>query len=140
MNKLIISGYLGRDPEIKYTTNGESVASFSFGVSRQKTKNNDNPGTDWLRIVAFGKVVDTIQNYFEKGTGLIIEGRIRTNTYEAQDGTKRNSTDVIMDHFEFLPRSARESVRVPGAKAEPESFDEQPLIPPVGSGEDDIPF
>ena len=54
MNKLIVSGYIGRDPEIKYLPSGDPVANFSLGVSRPKTKNNDNPGTDWLRVVAFG--------------------------------------------------------------------------------------
>jgi len=92
-----------------------------------------------LRVVAFGKVCDTISNYFAKGTGVIIEGRIRTNTYEAKDGTKKYSTDIILDHFEFLPR-AKDSARAPEAKADPEPFDEQALIPPGGSSEDDIPF
>jgi len=139
MNKIIVSGYLGRDPEVKYSPSGDPVANFSLGVSRPKTKNNDNPGTDWLRVVAFGKVCDTISNYFAKGTGLIVEGHIRTNTYEAQDGTKRNSTEVIMDHFEFLPR-AKDGARVHEQKTAAEPFDEQPLIPPGGSSEDDIPF
>lgn len=138
MNKLIISGYLGRDPEVKYLPSGDPVANFSLGVSRPKTKNNDNPGTDWLRVVAFGKVCDTISNYFAKGTGLIVEGHIRTNTYEAQDGTKRNSTDVIMDRFEFLPKGTRE----PRSDAvKPDTGNGQGLTPPMSSGDDDeVPF
>lgn len=135
MNKIIISGYIGRDPEIKYLPSGDPVANFSLGVSRPKTKNNADPGTDWLRVVAFGKVCDTISNYFAKGTGLIVEGHIRTNTYEAQDGTKRNSTDVIMDRFEFLPRSTRDR-----EQTKSETFDEEPLVPPILSNEDEVPF
>jgi single-strand DNA-binding protein len=138
MNKIIISGYIGRDPEIKYATNGDPVASFSFGVSRQKTKNNDNPGTDWLRVVAFGKVCDTISNYFEKGTGLIIEGHIRTNTYEAQDGTKKYTTDIVMDRFEFLPKGTREP-RSDTVKTD--TGNGQEPTPPITSGDDDeVPF
>ncbi|HOF24579.1 MAG TPA: single-stranded DNA-binding protein, partial [Thermotogota bacterium] len=79
--------------------------------------------------------LELISNYFVKGTGLIVEGHIRTNTYEAQDGTKRNSTEVIMDRFEFLPRPTRDR-----EQTKSETFDEEPLVPPILSNEDEVPF
>ena len=101
MNKLILIGNLTKDPELNFTAgSGIAVARFTVAVARMKKGESDFPS-----CIAFGKTAETISQYFFKGSKIAIEGHIQTGSYDAKDGTKRYTTDVIVDRFEFVESS-----------------------------------
>ena len=98
MNKVILIGNLTKDPELNFTArSGTAVARFTVAVARMKKGESDFPS-----CIAFGKTAETIAQYFFKGSKIAIEGHIQTGSYDAKDGTKRYTTDVIIDRFEFV--------------------------------------
>ena len=103
MNKVILSGYLVRDPEIRTTSSDKSVATFGISVRRgwKKTDDSQYPPSDIFNIVAWDKLAEFCRNYLMKGSKIIVEGRLQTRSYEAKDGTKRNATEVIANEIEF---------------------------------------
>lgn len=103
MNKWIGMGRATRDPEIRYTEAAEpvAIARFTLAIDRVKTKNNQDPGADFISIVAFGKNGEFAEKYIKKGTKIVCEGRIQTGSYQREDGTKVYTTDVVAEHFEF---------------------------------------
>lgn len=99
MNKVILIGRLTRDPDLKFTAgSGTAVSRFTVAVNRQFKKDE----TDFINCVAFGKTAETISQYLTKGRQIAVTGSIRTGSYEAQDGTKRYTTDVAVESFEFI--------------------------------------
>lgn len=99
MNKVVIIGRLTKDPELRYAQgNGTAVCRFTLAVSRQFKKEE----TDFINCVSFGKAAETINQYMAKGRQLAVTGSIRTGSYDAQDGTKRYTTDIAVDGFEFV--------------------------------------
>lgn len=98
MNKVILIGNLTKDVELNFTAgSGTAVARFTVAVARMKKGESDFPS-----CIAFGKTAETIAQYFFKGSKIAIEGHIQTGSYDAKDGTKRYTTDVIVDRFEFV--------------------------------------
>ena len=99
MNKVVLIGRLTRDPELKFAAgSGTAISRFSVAINRQFKKEE----TDFINCIAFGKTAETISNYFTKGRQIALTGSIRTGSYDAQDGTKRYTTDVAVDSFEFV--------------------------------------
>lgn len=99
INKVILLGRLTKDPELRFTAgSGTAVSRFTVAVNRQFKKDE----TDFINCVAFGKTAETISQYFVKGQQIAVNGNIRTGSYEAQDGTKRYTTDVAVESFEFI--------------------------------------
>ena len=99
MNKVILIGRLTRDPELNFAAgSGTAVTRFSLAVTRPFKKDE----TDFINCVAFGKTGETIAQYLTKGRQLAITGNIRTGSYDAKDGTKRYTTDVVVESFEFI--------------------------------------
>lgn len=99
MNKVVLIGRLTRDPELRYAAgSGTAVTRFTIAVNRQFKKDE----ADFIGCVAFGKTAETISQYLAKGSQIAIGGRIQTGSYDAQDGTKRYTTDVVVDNFEFI--------------------------------------
>lgn len=99
MNKVILIGRLTRDPELNFAANsGTAVTRFSLAVNRPFKKDE----TDFINCIAFGKTGETIAQYLTKGRQLAVTGSIRTGSYDAKDGTKRYTTDVVVDSFEFI--------------------------------------
>ena len=99
MLKVILSGRLTRDPEARMMTNQMEVSKLS--VACDYGYNKEGKLTEFVNCVAFGKTAETINRYCKKGTLIVGQGRIKNNSYEAQDGTKRYSTDVVIESFEF---------------------------------------
>ena len=98
MNKVILLGRLTRDPDLKFAAgSGTAVSKFTVAVNRRKKED----GADFINCVAFGKIAETISQYFTKGRQIAITGSIRTGSYDAQDGTKRYTTDIFVESFEF---------------------------------------
>lgn len=102
MNKVILIGRLTKDPELKFAAgSGMAVCSFSIAVDRRTSKDGKKEA-DFINTIAFGKTAETIANYLSKGRMIAISGRIQTGSYDAKDGTKRYTTDVVIDEFQFI--------------------------------------
>lgn len=102
MNRVLLVGRLTRDPELRTTPGGMAVTRFTIAVSRNTTNRNGERETDFISCTAFGRLADNISKYCHKGSLVSAEGRIRTGSYDAQDGTKRYTTDVACDTVNFL--------------------------------------
>ena len=99
MNKVILIGRLTKDPELNFAAgSGTAVTRFSLAVTRPFKKDE----TDFINCIAFGKTGETIAQYLTKGRQLAVTGSIRTGSYDAKDGTKRYTTDIVVDSFEFI--------------------------------------
>ncbi len=102
MNKVILIGRLTKDPELRYAPgSGTAVCRFTLAINRQFKKDE----TDFINCIAFNKTGEAIAQYVTKGRQLAVAGSIRTGSYDAQDGTKRYTTDVIVESFEFIGNS-----------------------------------
>lgn len=98
MNRVILIGRLTRDPELKFLPgNGKAMSKFTLAVNRQFKKDE----ADFINCVAFDKIAETISQYCTKGSSIALTGNIRTGSYQAQDGSKRYTTDVTVESFEF---------------------------------------
>jgi len=104
VNKVIILGNVGRDPETSYTQSGTAICSLSIATSekwKDKNTGEQKEQTEWHRVKFFGKSAETIGQYISKGSQLYVEGKLKTSSYE-KDGTTRYSTDIIGDRFNFV--------------------------------------
>src|SRR5690606_12831858 len=100
INKVILVGNVGQDPEVKYMPSGGAVTNISVATSESwKDKNTGQPQerTEWHRVVFFGKLAEIAGEYLRKGSQVYIEGALRTRKWQAQDGTDRYSTEIVVD-------------------------------------------
>lgn len=102
MNKVILTGRLTRDPESRMSQSNVEVSRFSLACQCDFVNRNGERETEFINCVAFGKLAGTINRYCHKGTMISVTGRIRNSSYDAQDGTKRYTTDVVAEQMEFL--------------------------------------
>ncbi len=102
MNKVILIGRLARDPEMRTTASGMTVTRFTVAVSRNFSNQNGERETDFLNCIAWRKQAENIAKYCTKGSQVAVDGRIQTGSYDAQDGTKRYTTDIVADNVTFL--------------------------------------
>ena len=100
MNSVQIIGRLTRDPEIRYTDGGASIARFVLAVDR-RFKQENGADADFINIVSFGKTAEFIEKYFHKGMKITLNGRIQTGSYTDKDGKKVYTTDVVAENVEF---------------------------------------
>ena len=126
MNKVELLGRMTKDPELRFAAgSGTAVSRFTVAINRQFKKEE----TDFINCIAFGKAAETISQYMRKGSQIALTGHIQTGSYDAKDGTKRYTTDVIVESFEFVGGKKE--------NAEPNSsFDDD--ITPIDDG--DMPF
>lgn len=104
LNKVMLIGNLGRDPEIRYSQQGLAVVNFSIATSEQwtdKTSGEKQEKTEWHNIVVFGKQAETCEKYLSKGSQIYIEGRLQTSTYE-KEGQTHYMTKIVASNFLFL--------------------------------------
>ncbi|WP_133967336.1 single-stranded DNA-binding protein [Eubacterium limosum] len=101
MNRVILVGRFARDPELRSTNTGKSVATFPLAVDR-RYKQEGQPEADFFNIVAWGRQAEVICQYLGKGRQIALTGRLQSRSYEAQDGTKRYVTEVVMEEFDFI--------------------------------------
>lgn len=134
LNKVILIGNLGADPRLRYTQNGNQVASFSVATS-ERWKGQDGKvqeQTEWHRIVAWGKLAEICNQYLHKGSRVYVEGKLQSRKWRDQGGVERAITEVIARDMKMLDAGA-------GAKQEQEPLEPQqwnPQAPP----DDDVPF
>jgi single-strand DNA-binding protein len=102
INKVILVGNLGRDPEIRYTADGKPIANFSIATSESWTDKNTGERreqTEWHRVVVFGKLAEICGQYLSKGKQVYIEGKLQTRKWQGQDGQDRYTTEVVVQGF-----------------------------------------
>ena len=102
MNRVLLVGRLTRDPELRTTPGGMAVTRFTIAVTQNFTNKNGERGADFINCSAWGRQADNISKYCHKGSLVSAEGRIRTGSYDAQDGTKKYTTEVVCDVVNFL--------------------------------------
>ena len=137
VNKVILIGNLGRDPELRYTKNGQAVANFSIATNERWTdkQGQQQERTEWHRIVTWGKTAELCSQYLSKGRSAYIEGALQTREYEDKEGIKRYTTEVVAQRVQFL--GARGDGQGAGAGAD----HPEPASGGAGSAPpDDIPF
>jgi single-strand DNA-binding protein len=135
LNKVMLIGYLGADPEIRYTPSGAAVANFRIATTeRWKSKEGEREErTEWHRIVAWRELGERCGEYLHKGSLVYIEGRLETRDWEDRDGNKRRTTEIRAYRMQMLDRKEGPGEVVPVEEPFPP---EEPLEAP----EDDIPF
>jgi single-strand DNA-binding protein len=128
LNRVMIIGNVGTDPEMRFTPNGNPVTSFSVATNR--TYNTSDGGkkeeTEWFSVVAWNKLAETCNQFLGKGRRVYVEGRLRTRSWEGQDGQKHYRTEVIANQVLFLDREV--ALRTP-SEAMPEEGQPEEIIP-----------
>lgn len=102
MNKVILTGRFTRDPESRMTQSNMEVSRFSLACQGEFVNRNGEREVEFVNCVAFNRLATTINKYCRKGSLVGVQGRIRNSSYDAQDGTKRYSTDIVVEQLEFL--------------------------------------
>lgn len=129
MNKVVLVGRLTKDPELRFTANkGTAVTRFTLAVNRDYKKEDGTQESDFINCIAYSKRAEVIAQYLTKGKRFSIAGSIRTGSYDAQDGTRRYTTYVVVDGFDFIDSS--------DSKVNNDNFNDDMI--PVDDG--DIPF
>ena len=148
VNKVILVGNLGNDPEVRYMPNGNAVANVSLATSeswKDKSTGEQQEKTEWHRVVFFNRLAEIVEQYVKKGTKLYVEGRLQTRSWE-QDGVKRYSTEVVANEMQMLDSRGGVSPDFSGSQmaAAPaaQSSQQQEAAPPQNfdNFDDDIPF
>ena len=154
VNKAIIVGTLGQDPEIRYTANGGAVANISVATNeswRDKATGEAQERTEWHRIVMFGKLAEIAQQYLKKGSQGYFEGRIQTRKWQDNEGKDRYSTEIVANEMQMLGGRAGAGGGAPmdsGGQSQSQSQSQPQSRPapaaadtaPMDDGFDDIPF
>ena len=135
VNKVIIVGNLGRDPEVRYTKGGVPAATFTVATSedwKDKDSGQKQERTEWHRIIAWRGLADICGKYLRKGSQVYIEGKIQTRQWQDKDGVQRYTTEIVVQNMQMLGARRDESAPAP---AMPTDVPEPSNLP-----EDDIPF
>ena len=154
VNKAILVGRLGKDPETRFTSGGQAVATFNMATdSSYKDRNGERQKrTEWHRIKAWGKLAEIVQQYLRKGSLIFIEGRIETREWQDKEGVKRYTTEIVANEMRMLGSrsdgmAAGAGAAAPAGATRAEDFDHAaPAEEPMGSGpgpeisDEDIPF
>ena len=148
VNKVILVGNLGNDPEVRYMPNGNAVANVSLATSetwKDKSTGEQQEKTEWHRVVFFNRLAEIIEQYVKKGTKLYVEGRLQTRSWE-QDGVKRYSTEVVASEMQMLDTRSGVSQDFGGSQtaatpaAPPHQQQAAPPSQNFDNFDDDIPF
>lgn len=110
MNKAILIGNLTKDPEIRTTNTGTSVAAMTVAINRRYKDADGKQLTDFIPVVAWRKLADLCGQYLHKGKKVAVVGEIQTRTYLADDGSKRYATEVVADEIEFLSPAGKQTI------------------------------
>ncbi len=143
VNKAILVGYVGNDPEVRYIDNGIPVCNFRLATSEvYKNRNGERiTSTEWHNVVLWRGLAEVAEKYVKKGTQLYVEGRIRTRSWDDKDGNKRYTTEIIGDNMQLLGKRMDESsgTAAPDKPAEPAQQEPDDAGPEMNET-DDLPF
>ena len=107
MNRIILMGRLVKDPDVKVTTSGKTVCTFTLAVDRLFAGKDGKREADFINIQTWNKTAETVGNYVSKGQRLLVEGRLQIRSYDGKDGQKHYATEVIADRVEFIERKEK---------------------------------
>jgi single-strand DNA-binding protein len=141
VNKVILLGRLGADPQLKYTPSGRATVSFSLATNAvwKDQEGKQQEKTDWHRVVAWSKLAEIMGEYLKKGSSVFIEGRLQTRSYEDANGVKKYITEVVAQEMEMLGGGKRsEGASEPAAEPQPQGGDAENVPEPVEGS--DLPF
>ncbi|PCC98586.1 single-stranded DNA-binding protein [Halopseudomonas pelagia] len=159
VNKVILIGNVGGDPEVRYLPNGNAVANITLATSdswKDKQTGQQQERTEWHRVVFFGRIAEVVGEYVRKGSKMYIEGRLQTREWE-KDGVKRYTTEIVVDiggQMQLLdgkpqggeqgmaprPQQQRPAAQQPAPQQQPAQQAPQQATPDYDSFDDDIPF
>lgn len=144
VNKVILIGNLGKDPEVRHLENGAVVANFPIATSEtytDKTTGEKRENTDWHDIVVWRGLAEVVEKYIRKGTKVYVEGKLRKRSWQDKDGNTRYATEVVADEITILSRPERESGK-PEAPYSPKDTPTQPskIDDIINNNNDDLPF
>ncbi len=131
LNKVMLIGNVGQDPELRYTPDGNPVANFSIAVNRRRRVGEEyKDETEWFNIVCFSRTAENVNQYLTKGQKVYVEGRFQSNEYVGQDGNQRKSYEVIANEVTFLSSrsesdTANSNTSQSNEKKEPTSTDSE---------------
>lgn len=131
-NNLIAIGNVGKDPEMRFTANGTPVTTFSVATNHSHTGEDGQKQTEteWFNVVAWNKLAELCNQYLAKGRRVYVEGRVRTRSWEGQDGTKKYRTEVVANKVLFLERNGQgpdKAEEVPGGSGSSQDIEELPF-------------
>ena len=138
LNKVILMGRLTKDPELRNTPNGVSVASFTLAVDRNYAKPGEDKETDFINIVAWRNTADFVSKYFTKGQLVAVCGKLQVRSWEDTSGQKRYATDVVADEV-FFAESKKDGVQTAPAQTAPAQSGQGSLVG-FTSADEDLPF
>lgn len=144
VNKVILIGNLGKDPELRYTPGGQPVATFSLATTeRWNDKNGQRQDrTEWHTVVAWGKLGELANQYLKKGKSAYVEGKITTRSWDDKDGNKKYKTEIVASQIQFLSATgASGSDGYAGNEQSMPDYDMRSSAPdPTHISNDDLPF
>ncbi|MCB0400566.1 MAG: single-stranded DNA-binding protein [Flavobacteriales bacterium] len=150
INKVILVGNLGKDPEVRYLEGGTAVANFTLATSetfRDKTSGERKSNTEWHNIVLWRGLAEIAEKYLRKGMQVYIEGKLRTRQWQDKDGNSRYTTEVVADNLQMLGRrdesegyESNQAAANMQAASSPQSAPAQPDMPSPTDDVDDLPF
>lgn len=142
LNRVFMVGRLTKDPELRQTTNGTSVANFTIALNRRyKSATGEwKDEATYVGVVAWQKLAELCKQYLAKGRAVLVEGKLQNRNWETEDGQKRSTIEIRADRIEFLDREARTSfgTGAPGAESGPEPVHSED--PALNKSDDDLPF
>jgi len=136
LNKVLLIGNLGADPEMRYTPSGKAVTTFSVAVNRvrrDQASGDQQKDTQWFNVVAWEQLAEFCTRYLTKGRSVYVEGRLQNRSWDAPDGSKRYKTEVVAQEIILLDRPPAAGAPETGLPAEPDLLDQPPL-------DDELPF
>jgi len=144
VNKVILVGNLGSDPQVRYTPSGQAVANFNIATSERfnNKAGEKEERTEWHRIVAWGKLAEICQQYLKKGKQVYIEGRLQTRQWEDQQGQKRQTTEIVAQNMQMLGRVGDFAGGGGGGGSDfsPQDMGDNEPAPQTAGTDDDLPF
>ena len=150
INKVILIGNLGQDPEVRYMPNGNAVANVTIATSeswKDKNSGEQQERTEWHRVVFYRRLAEIVGEYLRKGSKVYVEGRLQTRKWQDNNGQDRYTTEIIADQMQMLDSRGGSASMGSGAPASSSNFSgggdngfSQSAPSPSGDFEDDIPF
>ena len=146
INKVILVGNLGKDPEIRYLPSGDSVANITIATSSKYKGKDGNmvEETEWHRITFFGKLAEIVGQYLKKSSSVYVEGRLKTRKYTDKDGAEKYSTDIVANEMQMLggrpSGDSQQHAPAPASRPAPQRSAPAPAASGFSDMDDDIPF
>lgn len=143
INKVILIGNLGADPEVRYMPNGNAVATVRLATSESwtdKTNGTKQERTEWHRVVFYRKLAEIVGEYVRKGSKIYVEGSLRTQKWQDKNGTDRYTTEIIANEMQMLDSKGSGGATGMIPPVSEGTVPEQPPMEDTGSFDDDIPF